>query len=116
MPTTVALLNRPPRDPSTLTYADVSGGTEPQSVFEFSGQWLLHFAATLTDEQAHAVRMKGEGTVTTDQLRKDVLDAAPNIQLILNSTGTLTTAQLSDASRALAKAVMALGKLVLNND
>lgn len=115
MATTVELRSRPVRVPSALTYADLTGGFEPVAVFEHEGVWLLHFTQDLAADQAHSVRVRAEGTATEDQLRKDVLDAAPNIQLILNSTGTLTTAQLSDASRALAKATWALGKLVLND-
>lgn len=103
------------RDPHTLTYADIAG-VEPVAIFFEMDFLFLHFAADLSQDQQHSVRARLKGTATSDALRADVLAAAPNIQLILNSTGTLTTAQLSDAVRALAKAVFALGKLVLNRD
>lgn len=118
MATTVELTQRPSRDPSILTYADVTGGVEPDAVIDYNGLVLIHFkgATNLTDEQKVAVQARAQGTATEDQLRKDVIAQNPPIQQIINSTGTLTAAQLSDAVRALAKAVFALGKLVLNRE
>jgi hypothetical protein len=78
------------------------------------GEPTITFGGDLTDAQVRRVQDLVQMSDAEVQIRDAARDLLPQLRQIRDSSGTLSTAQLSNSVRVLSRAVIALGRLALH--
>lgn len=109
----IGSLARPPDD---VDFSDITGTPTAPAEWLEGNVLRIHFPQPLTAEQRARVRARLEASnPNEEQIRAAARSLFTDLRTIRDSTGTLSTAALSNAVRVLAKGEIALAKLVLRD-
>lgn len=108
------LLPKPPvREMTPTLFSDITPLT--YEVIDNMGEYTLRFAGNLTEQEARWVTWRATLTATDETLLRQAESVLPDLRLVRDSTGTLTTAQLSSAVRLLARVEVGLVRKLIGD-
>lgn len=102
----VVLPSPPVREMTPTSFADITSLS--YMLIDNYGEHTLRFDGDLTDLQRRQVIWRATLTANEETMLRNAESVLPDLRLIRDSTGTLTTAQLSNAVRVLARVEIGL--------